>query len=466
MNARSVLGVLLVSWCSNVSATQSAQVTPVERRGDGKPVCGLGQGFHAGRRAALREKLGEGVVVVRGLPDTRDYTRFHQDKVFWYLTGIESPNAAFAMDCASGREVLFVPEKNAFGEQWEGEAWDVGDAWVKELTGFAEVRTLKDLDDVLGEMVAGSPKLWISMHPHVALSGCFDRAQPDDYRRKKDPFDGRVSREQAFKAALQAKYKIEPKDLTPKLSELRRVKTTEEIAAMRRASVSGALAMAEAIRSTRAGLGEWDLDALMSWWQVREGASGPAYHAIVGSGPNSLVLHYSASNRRMQEGEVILIDYAPEVDHYTSDVTRTWPVNGKFSARQAELYDAVLASQLAGIAAVKPGARLRDIEGVCAKVLDERGFGAFMRHGACHYIGLEVHDVGRGDELVPGVCFTVEPGLYEAATNIGIRIEDVVCVTANGCDVLSADVPKEREAIEKLVQAEGVLDWLANGRKQ
>ena len=461
MNANLLLGVFAWCSCSIVFAAQAVQVAPVERTGDGKPVCGLGASFHSGRRTALREKLGEGVVVVRGLPDTRDYTRFHQDKVFWYLTGIESPNAAFAMDCASGREVLFVPEKNPMGEQWEGEMWDVGDGWAKELTGFAEVRSNKDLEQVLGEMVAASPKLWISMHPHIALSGCFDRAQPDDYRRKKDPFDGRLSREQAFKEALHAKYEIEPKDLSPKLSELRRVKTTEEIAAMRRASLSGALAMAEAIRSTHAGLGEWDLDALMSWWQVREGASGPAYHAIVGSGPNSLTLHYSASSRRLQEGEVILIDYAPEVDHYVSDVTRTWPVNGKFSARQAELYDAVLASQLAGIAAVKPGVRLRDIEGVCAKVIDERGFSSLKRHGACHYIGLEVHDVGRGDELVPGVCFTVEPGLYEEATNIGIRIEDVVCVTETGCEVLSAAAPKEREAIEQLVQQEGVLDWLA-----
>lgn len=461
MNSRLLLCVLAWCSCSIVFAAQAVQVAPVERPGDGKPVCGLGASFHSGRRAALREKLGQGVVVVRGLPDTRDYTRFHQDKVFWYLTGIETPNAAFAMDCASGREVLFLPEKNAFGEQWEGEVWDSGDAWVKELAGFAEVRTIKDLDSVLGELVGTAPQLWISMHPHIALSGCFDRAQPDDYRRKKDAFDGRVSREQAFKDALQAKYEVEPKDLSPKLSELRRVKTSEEIAAMRRASVSGALAMAEAIRSTHAGLGEWDLDALMSWWQVREGASGPAYHAIVGSGPNSLTLHYSASSRRLQDGEVILIDYAPEVDHYVSDVTRTWPVNGKFSARQAELYDAVLAAQLAGIAAVKPGVRLGDIERACAQVIDQRGFAALKRHGACHYIGLEVHDVGRGADLVPGVCFTIEPGLYEEATNIGIRIEDVVCVTETGCEVLSAGVPKERGAIEQLVQQDGVLDWLA-----
>jgi Xaa-Pro aminopeptidase len=219
--------------------------------------------------------------------------------------------------------------------------------------------------------------------------------------------------------------------------------------------------MAEAIRSTSPGLGEWELDGLMSWVQVHEGATGPAYRAIVGSGPNSLVLHYGASSRRMQDGEVVLIDYAPELDHYTSDITRTWPVNGKFTARQAELYDAVLEAQKAGIAAVKPGVKISDVDRECSRVLRARGFGDFVRHGACHYIGMEVHDVGGYSKpVVPGVCFTVEPGLYEEATGIGIRIEDVVSVTESGCEVLSREVPKERAEVEKLVSETGVLDWL------
>jgi Xaa-Pro aminopeptidase len=203
------------------------------------------------------------------------------------------------------------------------------------------------------------------------------------------------------------------------------------------------------------------LDGLMSWIQMREGAAGPAYHAIIGSGANSLVLHYGASNRRMKDGEVLLVDYAPEVDHYTSDITRTWPVNGKFSARQVELYDAVLESQAAGIAAVKPGATIDDISQACAKVFEQKGLGKLERHGPCHYIGLEVHDeADYNTPFVPGVCFTVEPGLYEESTGIGIRIEDVVCVTEKGCEVLSRDVPKDRAAMEHLVGEQGVLDWL------
>jgi Xaa-Pro aminopeptidase len=456
--------------------SQEPSYIPAERPGDGKPVCGLGKSFHAGRRKALRDALGDGVVVVRGLPDVRDYFPFRQDKVFWYLTGVESPNAALVMDCKSGREVLLLPKGNTGRESWDGELWDSDDAWVKDLTGIGDVRAvskpdendrpISQLDSTLREFVKADSTIWISMHPNVALAGCCDQAYGTDKAILEDPFDGRVSREQALKDALKRLFKNEPKDLTNVLCELRRVKQPEEIAAMRRAGRSGALAMAEAMRSTSAGLGEWDLDGLMSWIQMREGAVGPAYHAIVGSGANSLVLHYGDSSRRMQDGEVLLIDYAPEVDHYTSDITRTWPVNGKFTARQAELYDAVLESQAAGIAAVKPGATIAEISKVCAKVLEQKGFGKLVRHGPCHYIGLEVHDdQDYSKPFVPGVCFTVEPGLYEASTGIGIRIEDVVCVTESGCEVLSRDVPKDRATVEKLVAEQGVLDWLGQ-RKQ
>lgn len=446
-------------------ASQSApapDVLSVERTGDGKPKCGLGASFHSGRRAALRQALGSGLVVVRGLPEPRDYVAFRQDKVFWYLTGIESPGAWLVMDCASGREMLLLPDPNRFAEMWEGELWDAGDAWVKELTGFSEVRPARDAPKVIEEWLKDSNVLWVSMHPNLALSGAADRAGPFDRARKKDPFDGRIGREEAFAEKLKARFGVQTRDLTPKLDELRRAKTPEELAAMRRAARAGAMAMAEAIRSTRPGLGEWEIEALMSWYQVKEGAAGPGYMAIVGSGANSLVLHYGANTRVMQSGDILLVDYAPEVDHSVCDITRTWPVNGTFSARQAELYDAVLDAQKAGIAAVKPGGTIVDVEKACRKVLEERGFARLIRHGSCHYIGMEVHDVGDTTTPLPlGACFTIEPGLYEPETGIGIRIEDVVVVTATGCDVITAHVPRERAEIEALIAADGILDLLA-----
>jgi len=424
-------------------------------------VCGLGKAFHAGRRAALVAAIGEkeGVVLVRGLPDTRAYTRFEQDKTFWYLTGVESPNAALLIDLKSAKSILFLPKASQRKESWEGELWDASDAWVPELTGLSEVRVIGELEKTLTELAPKGSTVWISMEPFVDLAGCYDRAHPADAAQAKDVFDGRASREEALKQNLTEKFGLVVKDCAVLLSELRRVKTPEEIGALRRAGESGALAMIEAMRSTKPGVGEWQLDALMSFVQRNEGARGPAYHAIVGSGPNALALHYSASSRVLREHEMLLIDYAPEFDHYDSDITRSWPTDGEWTPRMIELYDAVLAAQEAGIAAVKPGATMGAIDAACRKVLDERGFGKLLLHGCCHYIGMEVHDVGAGDKpLVPGVAFTVEPGVYEQASGIGIRIEDVVVVTEAGCEVVSRLVPKDRATITKLVRSSGMLD--------
>jgi Xaa-Pro aminopeptidase len=426
---------------------------------------GLGLAFHAGRRAALIEKLDGGVLVLRGLPATRDYQAFHQDKTFWYLTGVESHDAALVIDIDAGREILFLPTSDPFQESWDGEMWDAGDKWVRELTGIEDVRASRDLPKVLGQLLERGETAWISLHPQVALAGCFDRAAPHDRGVTRDPLDGRPSREVALKQRLEELYGAKVRDVAPILSEMRRVKTAEEIAAMRRAAHAGALGMIEAMRSTRPGLGEWELEGLMSFVHLRQGAAGPAYHGIVGSGPNSLVLHYSATSRRLEAGESLLIDYGPAVDHYTTDITRTWPTDGRYSERMAELYDAVLAAQAAGIAAASPGRRIRDVERACSEVLRKRGLAGLVRHGSCHYIGMEVHDVGeREAELVPGVAFTIEPGVYEPQTGIGIRIEDVVVITAEGCEVITSEVPRERAAIEALIAEEGVLDWLDSER--
>jgi len=448
------VSTLIAVGIASVLAAAPQDKTPVDR----SRKCGLGAAFHAGRRAALRAQLGEGLVLVRGLPPTRDYAPFRQDKTFWYLTGVESQDAALLLDAKSGEETLFLPRPDPKGEVWEGELWDTGDAWVKEVTGFQDVRAIGDLTTVLKEKTASQKVVWTSSEPHVELSGCCDRAEPYDARVEKDPLDGRTSREKALSEHLRKDFGVEVKDMREVLDEMRRVKTAEEIDAIRRASQAGALAMVEAMRSTRPGLGEWQIDALMSFIQRREGADGPAYQPIVGSGPNSLALHYSASSRVMKAGEVILIDYAPEVDHYTSDITRTWPVDGKLTPRMKEIYEAVLAAQAAGIAAVKPGKTMGDVGRACRAVLKERGMDRLMPHGACHYVGMEVHDVGQDKALEPGVVFTVEPGVYEPATGIGVRIEDVVVVTEDGCEVLSSGVPKDVEGVLALCAAEGLLD--------
>ena len=427
--------------------------------------CGLGKEFHAGRRAALLADLeGKGVVVLRGLPRSRTNTRFSQDKNFWYYTGVESKDAALLIDVATGDTTLFLPRPNRGGESWDGENWDTGDAWVPEVTGIAHVRSNTELEAALTELLATKGEdrtVWTSRAPYITLSGSYDSAGPYDRQVAADKLDGRVSREKAFATVLAERFQAKVRDITPTTYKLRRVKEPAELVAMRGAAHAGAMAMAEAMRSTRPGLVEAELEAVLDLVHRRLGATGPAYQAIVGAGANSLVLHYKTNQATVQPGDIVLIDYAPEFDHYVCDITRTWPADGKFSARQAELYDAVLAAQEAGIATARPGKGIADVERACRQVLTERGFAHLIRHGACHLIGMEVHDPGmlRG-ALVPGVAFTIEPGVYEAETGIGIRIEDVVVITEDGCDVISGEVPKTRAAIEKLIGEQGVLDWM------
>lgn len=440
------------------SATSSiASATTEERR------CGLGSAFHTGRRLRLRHELRasneQGLVLVRGLPPTRDYTRFQQDKTFWYLTGVESPNAALLMDLGTGRETLFLPERNSRTESWEGEVWDCEDEWIKPLTGFSDVRPTSELVVALKEAVKPGSAVWISKEPWVTLSACWDRAMPYDRAIEKDPLDGRTSREKALEENLRELLGVDVRDCGPILAEMRRIKTPEEIEALRRASRIGAQSMIEAVRSSRIGIGEWELEAVMSFVHRREGATGPAYHGIVGCGPNALVLHYSEDSRRLQAGEMLLLDYAPEYEHYVSDITRSWPVDGQFTPRMIEIYDAVLEAQEAGIAAVKPGATFEEIEKVCRASLAKRGMMKLTKHGVSHFVGMEVHDVGDYRRpLEPGVVLTVEPGVYDAAAKIGVRIEDVVLVTPTGCEVLSRSAPKDRASLSALVAEEGLLD--------
>jgi Xaa-Pro aminopeptidase len=247
----------MLTACAVIAAEFGAfaqEIVSVERTGDGRPVCGLGREFHAGRRRALCAGLTDGVVLLRGLPAPRDYRRFTQDKVFWYLTGIESPNAAVVIDVASARTTLYLPARSKTSESWDGELWDASDEWVAPLTGVDEVRKNSALIKDLETWTAKSKTVWVSLHPNVTLTGCFDQAAEADAAQERDPLDGRKSREAQLADRLRELYHADVKDLTPTLDELRRVKTPEEVAALRRAGRAGAIAMIEAMRSTHAGL--------------------------------------------------------------------------------------------------------------------------------------------------------------------------------------------------------------------
>jgi Xaa-Pro aminopeptidase len=244
------------------------------------------------------------------------------------------------------------------------------------------------------------------------------------------------------------------KDLTPQLAKLRGTKTAGEIAVLRASARAAADGIGEAMRSTAPGRFEYELAAVARYVFSLRGGGPDAYGAIVGSAKNGCILHYMANTRRIEDGDLIVMDYAPTIHGYASDVTRTFPASGKFTAEQRKLVQDVYDIQQALLADVKPGAKLSDLGRKCQEMLKERGYRS--DHGPCHHVGLAVHDPGP-DVLAPGMVITVEPGAYLRDKGMGCRIEDTILVTEGGYETLSGHLPSQPDAVEALMQKRGVI---------
>lgn len=423
----------------------------------GAPPAELPASFFAGRRAALREALGEGLVILRGAEQAPDNGVFTQDQEFWYLSGVADPGVALVLDVAAGRDLLYVPPFNRFTATWDGARLVPGEE-AAERTGFDEVRNVRafvgrELDELLGG--DQPPVVWTLIRARPNRTATQSTAGGAARRIAEDPLDGRVTRGEALRAALQERFpKLEVRELGPVLDRLRGVKTTEEVACIRAASESAAHAIAEAMKSAAPGVYEYQLAAAARYVMSLQGNGADAYAAIVGGGPNGCVLHYSANSRRLLEDDLIVMDYGATVHGYATDVTRTFPASGRFTPEQRKLVEDVRAVQQQLIAMVKPGASLGELSRACRQLLSERGYRS--DHGPCHHVGLAVHDKGDG-RLAPGMVITVEPGAYLRDQGMGCRIEDTVLVTEDGCEVLSAAVPSDPDAIEALMQQDGIV---------
>ncbi|WP_047236524.1 aminopeptidase P N-terminal domain-containing protein [Chromobacterium subtsugae] len=426
---------------------------------------------HATRRNRLLSTLGDGVALLATAPEaTRNADclyPYRADSYFLYLTGFAEPEAVLLLDGRSGKSILFCRAKNPEMEIWDG--FRYGPEGAKEAFGFDESYALDEMAQRIPELLADCRQLWWPLGHDEA----FDR-------RVNGWLDG-VRRARAGTHAP-AHYG----DLRALLDEMRMVKDEAEIALLRRAGEISAAGHVAAMRTVRPGQYEYEAEAELLRAFVRRGARYPAYESIVAGGGNACVLHYSANNARLQDGELLLIDAGCELDGYAGDITRTFPVNGRFSAAQRDVYEVVLEAELAGIAAVRPGAPwnapadaalrvlaqgmldLGLLAGSVDGVIESGDYRRFYMHGIGHMIGLDVHDVGQRKQngqwrnYQPGMCTTVEPGLYirpapdvpEAFHNIGIRIEDDVLVTADGNEVYTAAAPKRVDEIEALMRGE------------
>ncbi|MEO0480797.1 MAG: Xaa-Pro peptidase family protein [Planctomycetota bacterium] len=410
-------------------------------------------------RDSLRELVGEGVVILRGAEQKPSKEVFTQDQEFWYLTGIAEPGLWMVCDTRTGQDTLFVPPFSRFTATWDGSRLAPGEE-AAERTGFDVVGNIRsflarDLDALLAEDEDGArPVVWTLLEAAPNVTSTDYDAAGAARRRSEDPFDGRSSREQAFAKALEERFSgLEIRGIRGTLNRMRAVKTDAEIAQIRAATQAAAEGIAEAMKSVEPGFYEYQLAAIARYVFTRLGAGPDSYAAIVGGGPNGCVLHYSALTRQLLADDLIVMDYGPTMHGYATDVTRTFPADGEFSDDERKLVQDVYDVQQELIRNVRPGATLGDLSRMCNQLLQDKGYRSF--HGPCHHVGLAVHDVG-GNVLQPGMVITVEPGAYLVDEGRGCRIEDVVLVTEDGCEVLSAGVPATPDEIEALMRADGV----------
>ncbi|TSA13039.1 MAG: Xaa-Pro aminopeptidase [Betaproteobacteria bacterium] len=424
----------------------------------------------AARRAALLAQMQSGIAIVPTAPErlrNRDSEYLYRyDSYFYYLCGFQEPDAVLVLVAGDKpQSILFCREKNLERETWDG--FRHGPDAAREAFGVDAAYPIAQLDEKLPVLMANQPALYYA----PGMEAKWDERIMGWLNQVRAQSRTGVAAPQRFH------------DVRALLDEMRLFKDEGEITLMRRAAGISAKAHLRAMRATRPGRMEYEIEAELLYEFRRHGAQFPAYWPIVAGGANACVLHYRDNSARLDDGAVLLIDAGCELDGYASDITRTFPVNGKFSGAQKDVYALVLAAQAAAIDATRPGvawdapheAAVRVLAqgmidfGLCQgsldQVLETNDYKRFYMHRTGHWLGLDVHDVGeykldgKWRLLKAGMMLTVEPGCYirpgegvpEAYWNIGVRIEDDVLVTDAGCDVITAETPKSISDIEALV---------------
>ena len=426
---------------------------------------------YAERREAFMKTMGEGVAILQAAPRaTRSNDveyRYRQDNDLLYLTGFPEPDCLCVLSPQHDRErfILFVQPRDREKETWTGKRYGVDGA--QEVFGADAAYTIDQVREILPEHLAGTENVYFAPGRDEGVNGLI-RGLIDDSR------SGRARTGRGVVSLV---------DPAAILHEMRLYKSDGELELMRKAVAASTRAHVAAMSEVRDGTFEYELEALLEYHFRSAGGSGTAYPSIVASGANATILHYIRNDRRMHDGDLVLIDAGAEFDGYCSDVTRTFPVGIGYSAPQRRIYEIVLRAQKEGIATVRPGVSMEDIHqratevlvdglleigllsGAAGDLIEKREHARFYMHRTGHWLGLDVHDVGRyrvdgaARPLEPGMVLTVEPGLYIAEDledvsldyrGIGVRIEDDVLVTEAGHEVLSAAIPKEVDDIEAI----------------
>lgn len=436
----------------------------------------------AGRRAKIYDAIGpNGVAVMQGLPTVHSSAIFRQSNEFFYVSGVVAPQAMLLMDGAARRSILYLPKQDAGRAATEGDLLSSDDpAATARITGVDAVRSPDQLEADLRARTAART-LYVPFAPTEGSSESPDGARRRTTDAAADPWDGRISREAHLRALLAARAPgLEIKDLSPILNTMREIKSPAEIALITRATKIGGEAIIESMRSTVPGMAEYEIDALAQFIFVRHGAQGEAYRDIVASGPAAINAHHRAGDKIMNAGELVLMDYCPDLGYYRCDVTRQWPVSGRFTPDQRDLYGFYLGIYETVLSAIKPGltsqqvlrAALPTMERILAAATFSKprytaaaqqfveGYRATAERGGGlgHAVGMATHDFGGGSGLMrPGLVFTIEPALRVPEEQIYIRLEDMIVITESGAKILSDFVPRSIAGVEKAMAEPGLL---------
>ncbi len=425
------------------------------------------------RRNAMVQAMGSGVAIIPTSPEAvrnRDsHYAYRFDSYFYYLTGFTEPEAVLLLVAGNQpKSILFCRDKDMEREIWDG--FRYGPEGAREKFAFDEAYSISRLDELAPKFIANQSRLFYSFGADAVwdtrVAGWLNHLRTQGRSGVSAP--------------------SEMADARVLLDDMRLVKSAEEQDAMRRAANISAQAHMCAMQTTRPGMLEYEVEAELLHHFYQHGSRSPAYTSIVAGGANACVLHYVENNQRLNDGDLLLIDAGCELDGYASDITRTFPVNGRFSAAQKDIYELVLAAQTAAIDKIRPGCHWNQPHeaaldvlvqgfidlGLCKgspqAVLESGDYRRFYMHRTGHWLGLDVHDAGEYKQangewriLEPGMTLTVEPGCYirpaddvpEHFWNIGIRIEDDALVTADGCEIMTSAVPKTVAEIEHLMAA-------------
>ncbi|MCP5117536.1 MAG: aminopeptidase P family protein [bacterium] len=431
------------------------------------------------RRAKVFDQIGDrAIALIQGAPAGEGFELFRQSNEIYYLCGLETPHSYLLLDGRTRKTILYLPHRDEGLERQSGKLLSAEDApLAAKLTGADEVHGVEALARYLAraQIRLPAPVLYTPFSPSESTAQSRDELLRFRAAVASDPWDGRPSRPGQLLALLRSRFpSFEPRDLSPILDEMRLVKSPREITLIRRASRIAGLAIMEAMRSTKPGVFEYQLDAAARYVFLVNGARHEGYPSITAGGTNAWMGHYFRNTSRLQDGDLVLMDYAPDYHYYTSDITRMWPVNGSYTKGQKALCGFILAYREALLERIRPGRTADQILDGAREVMEavwrstefpKEAYRKAAREALdfrghlSHPVGMTVHDVGnyRRSPLKAGTVFSVDPMLWVPEEKLYVRMEDVVVVTETGVENFTDFLPARLEEIEELIQEEGIV---------